>query len=95
MYEDTEYGSGLIPYLADEFQQFDIRTRVIVVHMSSSIGSKLFLLAKETTMISEGYTWIITDGLSTLLDPMGAKVNGSMQGVLGIRPHIPQSKCWN
>ncbi|KAH1040127.1 hypothetical protein J1N35_041870 [Gossypium stocksii] len=119
MYEDTEYGSGLIPYLADEFQQFDIRvsfrfsispnscklsilktlnrvmamqTRVIVVHMSSSLGSKLFLLAKETTMISEGYAWIITDGLSTLLDPMGAKVIGSMQGVLGIRPHIPQSR---
>ncbi|MBA0698034.1 hypothetical protein Goari_021544 [Gossypium aridum] len=83
MYEDTEYGSDLIPYLADEFQQFDIRTRVIVVHMSSSIGSKLFLLAKETILISEGYAWIITDGLSTLLDPMGAKVIGSMQGVLG------------
>ncbi|XP_040967175.1 glutamate receptor 2.6-like [Gossypium hirsutum] len=92
IYEDTEYGSGLIPYLADEFQQFDIRTRVIVVHMSSSLGSKIFLLAKETTMISDGYAWIITDGLSTLLDPMGAKVIGSMQGVLGIRPHIPQSK---
>ncbi|KAK5836945.1 hypothetical protein PVK06_012751 [Gossypium arboreum] len=43
-------------------------------------------------MISDGYAWIITDGLSTLLDPMGAKVIGSMQGVLGIRPHKPQSK---
>lgn len=119
MYEDTEYGTGLIPYLADEFQQFDIRvssrfpispnssklsilktlnrvmtkqTRVIVVHMSPSLGSKLFLLAKEATMISEGYAWIITDGLSTLLDPMGAKAIRSMQGVLGIRQHIPESK---
>ncbi|KAL4347311.1 hypothetical protein GQ457_17G005500 [Hibiscus cannabinus] len=119
LYEDTEYGSGLIPYLTDEFQQFDIRvssrfsisldssnftilkmlnkvmamqTRVIVVHMTYSLGAKLFLLAKEASMISEGYAWIITDGLSSLLDPMGAEVIGSMQGVLGIRPYIPQSK---
>ncbi|KAK9001141.1 hypothetical protein V6N11_082932 [Hibiscus sabdariffa] len=119
LYEDTEYGSGLIPYLTDEFQQFDIRvssrfsisldstnftilkmlnkvmamqTRVIIVHMTSSLGAKLFLLAKEASMISEGYAWIITDGLSSLLDPMGAKVIGSMQGVLGIRPYIPQSR---
>ncbi|KAK8617377.1 hypothetical protein V6N13_080293 [Hibiscus sabdariffa] len=119
LYEETEYGSGLIPYLTDEFQQFDIRvsfrfsispnsgnltflkmlnkvmamqTRVIVVHMTSSLGAKLFLLAKEATMISEGYAWIITDGLSSLLDPMGAEVIGSMQGVLGIRPYIAQSK---
>ncbi|MBA0750896.1 hypothetical protein Gogos_002275, partial [Gossypium gossypioides] len=119
IYEDTEYGSDLIPYLAYEFQQVDIRvssrfsfspndsklrilkklnkvmamqTRVIVVHMSSSFGSKLFFLAKDVAMISEGYVWIITDGLSSLLDPMGVKAFGSMQGVLGIRPYIPQSK---
>ncbi|XWS54158.1 hypothetical protein CRYUN_Cryun10bG0065300 [Craigia yunnanensis] len=119
IYEDTEYGSGLIPYLADEFQQFDIQvtsrfsispnsggltilkmlnkvmamqTRVIVLHMTSSLGSELFLLAKEAGMISEGYAWIITDGLSSLLDPMGAEVIGSMKGVLGIRPYIPRSK---
>lgn len=120
IYEDTEYGSGLIPYLADEFQQYDIRvtsrftisrnscklrilkmlnkvmmmqTRVIVVHMASYLGSKLFLIAKEAGMISEGYAWIITDGLSSLLDPIGAKdVIDSMQGVLGIRPYIPYSK---
>ncbi|TYI87875.1 hypothetical protein E1A91_D04G166300v1 [Gossypium mustelinum] len=119
IYEDTEYGSDLIPYLAYEFQQVDIRvssrfsfspndsklrilkklnkvmamqTRVIVVHMSSSFGSKLFFLAKDVAMISEGYVWIITDGLSRLLDPMGVKAFGSMQGVLGIRPYIPQSK---
>ncbi|XVF02024.1 hypothetical protein REPUB_Repub04eG0140600 [Reevesia pubescens] len=119
IYEGTEYGSGLIPYLADEFQQFDIRvssrfsispnsgaqriskmlnkviamqTRVIVVHMTSSLGSRLFLHAKEANMISEGYAWIITEGLSSLLDPMGAEVIRSMKGVLGIRPYIPDSK---
>ncbi|KAK6281963.1 hypothetical protein POUND7_015788, partial [Theobroma cacao] len=54
--------------------------------------SDLFLLVKEAGMNSEGYAWIITDGLSSLLDPMGARVLGSMKGVLGIRPYVLHSK---
>ncbi|XP_039047806.1 LOW QUALITY PROTEIN: glutamate receptor 2.2-like [Hibiscus syriacus] len=119
LYEDTEYGSGLIPYLSEEFQRFDIRvssrfpvspnsgnltilkklnnvmatqTRVIVVHMMSSLGSKLFFLAKEATMISEGYAWIITDGYQVCWIPWEPMSLAPMQGVLGIRPYIPQSK---
>ncbi|KAK6241705.1 hypothetical protein SCA6_007094 [Theobroma cacao] len=68
------------------------QTKVILVHMTSSLGSDLFLLVKEAGMNSEGYAWIITDGLSSLLDPMGARVLGSMKGVLGIRPYVLHSK---
>jgi hypothetical protein len=32
-------------------------------------------------MMKEGYGWIITAGLSSLLDPMGSKVMHSMQGI--------------
>ncbi|GLT80414.1 hypothetical protein SLA2020_518540 [Shorea laevis] len=119
VYEDTEYGNGLVPYLADEFQQFNIRvtskwaismvssdfeilkklnqlmvreTRVFVVHMTASLGSRLFLLAKEAGMISEGYAWIITDGISNMLDSMEGNVIDSMEGVLGIRPYLPPSR---
>jgi ionotropic glutamate receptor len=42
-------------------------------------------------MMSEGYAWIITQGLSSLLDPIDSKIMDSMQGVLGIRPYIPIS----
>ncbi|KAM4125791.1 hypothetical protein ACJW30_01G339700 [Castanea mollissima] len=119
IYEDTDYGNGLIPYLMEALQQIDTRvtyrsvippssnnteiseeleklkanhTRIFLVHMAASLGSKLFVLAKNAGMMSEGYAWILTEGLSSLLDPMGSKVMDSMQGLLGIRPYIPPSK---
>ncbi|PON42719.1 Ionotropic glutamate receptor [Parasponia andersonii] len=123
IYEDTEYGNGLIPYLTDAFQHINTQvsyrsvispstnsnyqvqiakelskimareTRVLVVHMIASLGSELFRQAAEIGMMSEGFAWIITDGLSTLLDPVSKDVTlSSMQGVLGVRPHVPMSK---
>nr|POF12585.1 glutamate receptor 2.8 [Quercus suber] len=119
IYEDTDYGNGLIPYLLDALQEIDTRVpyrsvihpssnnieiikelnklkenhaRIFIVHMTASLGSKLFVRAKEADMMSEGYAWVLTTGLSSLLDPMGSKVMDSMQGVLGIRPYIPPSK---
>nr|POE85281.1 glutamate receptor 2.2 [Quercus suber] len=106
IYEDTEYGNGLIPYLMDALQEIDTRvpyrsvipassnnteiseelnklkanrTRVFLVHMTASLGSKLFVLPKNVEMMSEGHAWIITQGFSSLLDPMGSKVMDSMQ----------------
>ncbi|KAL4654548.1 hypothetical protein ACB092_01G387300 [Castanea dentata] len=67
-------------------------TRIFLVHMTASLGSKLFALTKSAGMMSEGYAWILTEGLSSLLDPMSSKVMDSMQGVLGIRPYLPPSK---
>ncbi|KAJ6673489.1 GLUTAMATE RECEPTOR [Salix viminalis] len=119
IYEDTEYGNGLVPFLLDAFQEIDTRVpygsripldfnhtqimrelnklkamqkSIFLVHMSALLGSRLFLLAKEAGMMSEGYAWIVTDGLSALLDPVGYELMDSMQGVLGVRPHIPASK---
>ena len=68
------------------------RNSIFLVHMSASLGSRLFLLAKDAGMMSEGYAWLVTAGLSTLLDTLGSEVMDSMQGVLGIKPHIPTSK---
>ncbi|KAK0599476.1 hypothetical protein LWI29_005653 [Acer saccharum] len=119
--ENTDYGNGLIPYLNDAFQAYNIRvpsrcvislnskeseilkkllnlkqstrTTIFVVHMTASLGSKLFTQANKAGMMSEGYAWIITEGLSTLMDPIDPKVmDPSMQGVLGLRPYITKSK---
>ncbi|KAM3714497.1 hypothetical protein ACJW31_01G337000 [Castanea mollissima] len=119
IYEDTDYGNDLLPYVLDALQEIDTRvsyrseihpssnnteiseelnklkanhTRIFLVHMTASLGSKLFALAKSAGMMSEGYAWILTEGLSSLLDPMSSKVMDSMQGVLGIRPYLPPSK---
>ncbi|XP_042477617.1 glutamate receptor 2.2-like [Macadamia integrifolia] len=119
IYEDTQYGKGVIPYFIDAFQDIDVRvlyrstipldanddqilkelhklttvqTRVFIVHMSSSVGSRLFINANNVGLMSQGYAWIVTDGLSSLLASMDSNVIDSMQGVLGVRPYIPKSK---
>ncbi|XP_061995129.1 glutamate receptor 2.9-like isoform X3 [Rosa rugosa] len=119
IYEDTEYGNSLIPYLVDAFQQVgarvpyrsvipphyngtkilkelnhlkSTRARIFLVHMTASLGSKFFFLASKAGMMTEGYGWIVTEGLSTLLDPVGSRTMDSMQGVVGVRPYIPMSK---
>ncbi|XP_026420496.1 glutamate receptor 2.7-like [Papaver somniferum] len=118
IYEDTEYGRGVIPYLTDAFQAIDtkvpyrsvispattdgeilkalyklmaMKTRVFVVHMTPSLGIRVFQKAKMIGMMSEGYAWIITDGLSNILGSFNSSVIDSMQGVLGVRPYIPRS----
>ncbi|BFG14604.1 hypothetical protein CerSpe_008780 [Prunus speciosa] len=120
VYEDTDYGNGLIPYLVDAFQDVgarvpnrsaislfssdaeilkelgnlksNISTRIFLVHMTASLGSKFFILANKVGMMSEGYAWIVTEGLSTFLDPVNSTTMDSMEGVLGVRPYIPMTK---
>ncbi|XP_058113309.1 glutamate receptor 2.1-like [Magnolia sinica] len=119
IYEDTDYGTGVIPYLTDAFQDINTQvpfrsviplqatddqilrelyklmtrqTRVFVVHISSSLAVRFFPKVKEAGMMSTDYVWIITDGLTDLLDLMGSSVIDSMQGVLGLKPYVAKSK---
>ncbi|KAI3913656.1 hypothetical protein MKX01_035852 [Papaver californicum] len=118
IYEDTEYGKGVMPDLIDAFQAIDtrvpyrslispsatdgeilsalyklmaMRTRIFVVHMTPALGIRVFRKAKMIGMMTEGYSWIITDGLANFLSSFNASVIDSMQGVLGVRPYIPTS----
>ncbi|KAG2643569.1 hypothetical protein PVAP13_2KG344100 [Panicum virgatum] len=101
IYEDTEYGRGIIPYLVDVLQEDNVnvpyrsviplsatseqiskelyklmtmQTRVYIVHMSSALASTLFIKAKEVGMMEKGYVWIITDGVSNLIDSLHPSV---------------------
>ncbi|KAK4854401.1 hypothetical protein QYF36_023360 [Acer negundo] len=48
--------------------------------MTASLGSKLFTQANKVGMMNEGYAWIVTEGLSTLMDLIDPKVmDPSMQ----------------
>jgi len=60
-------------------------TRIFIVHMAASLGSKLFVLANNAGMMKGGYAWIFTAGLSALLDPMPSKVMYSMQDIVKSR----------
>ncbi|CDP02930.1 unnamed protein product [Coffea canephora] len=68
------------------------QTRVFLVHMNILLGNRLFNLARKAGMMSEGYAWLITDSLSNSLSSVDT---ASMEGVLGLRPHVPKSKNLN
>ncbi|XP_058192660.1 glutamate receptor 2.8-like isoform X1 [Rhododendron vialii] len=118
IYENTEYGRGIGPYLADSllgvgsqvryrsimslsatddniqkelYKLMTMQTRVFVVHMLPSLASRFFLKAKQVGMMNKGYAWIITDGLTSRLDSVDPKVIGLMQGVIGVKPYVPNS----
>ncbi|XP_051150475.1 glutamate receptor 2.7-like isoform X2 [Andrographis paniculata] len=67
-------------------------TKVFVVHMSPALGFRFFKLADASGMMSKDYAWIITDSLSILLNSSNFNVDGSMDGVLGIRPYAFAAK---
>ncbi|XP_039165287.1 glutamate receptor 2.7-like [Eucalyptus grandis] len=66
-----------------------MQTRVFIMHMLPTLGSRLFVKAKEVGMMSEGYVWILTNGITDQLSSVDSSVvTSSMQGVLGINTYI-------
>ncbi|EOY29257.1 Glutamate receptor 2.9 [Theobroma cacao] len=71
------------------YKLLTMQTRVFIVHMPPSLGTRLFALAKEVGMMSEGYAWIVTDGMTNLWSLTDPPTIDSMQGVLGVRTYVP------
>ncbi|GMP48554.1 hypothetical protein CsSME_00015869 [Camellia sinensis var. sinensis] len=93
------YKSIIHPLASDEeivaelYKLMTMQTRVFIVHMTHSLSTRLFTKANEFGMMSEGYVWIITDGITNsfnFFDP--SIIIASMQGVIGVQPHVPKSK---
>ncbi|KAL6629719.1 hypothetical protein ACP70R_029484 [Stipagrostis hirtigluma subsp. patula] len=73
----------------------NMESRVIILHTGAGPGLRLFSLANQLNMMGNGYVWIATDWLSAYLDAnssVPAETINAMQGVLTLRPHIPNSK---
>ncbi|GAA0171283.1 transmembrane signal receptor [Lithospermum erythrorhizon] len=70
-----------------------MESRVIVLHTYPDIGLMVLDEANSLGMLGKGYVWIATPWLSIVVDstPISAQVAESMQGVLTLRPHIPDS----
>ncbi|MED6218042.1 hypothetical protein PIB30_023283 [Stylosanthes scabra] len=66
--------------------------RVFVVHVSPQLGSRIFFIARELGMMSQGYAWIITTKMSNQLQIWNSSVTDSMQGVLGVSSYFPRTK---
>lgn len=63
--------------------------RVFVVHSSMPLALSLFKTAKKMNMMEEGYVWIATDALTSLLHSIDAFTLASMQGILGVKRYSP------
>ncbi|KAM6542000.1 hypothetical protein CsatB_006447 [Cannabis sativa] len=95
------YRSVIPPLATDDQIKFELyklnamQTRVFVVHMSYNLGLKLFSIAKKIGMLERGYVWIITQDFTNLLGSSleySSNIFSSMEGVLGIKTFVPQSK---
>ncbi|KAK4485680.1 hypothetical protein RD792_008324 [Penstemon davidsonii] len=78
--------------LEELYKMKTMQISVFVVHISSSLASKLFLKVKEAGMMREGYAWIVTSGVMDLLFSLDSHVIEAMKGVLGVKPMIPNSR---
>ena len=92
------YRSIISPSATDDqigeelYKLMTMQTRVFIVHMSTNIGSRLFNKAKEIGMMSEGYIWITTNGITNSLSSLERSVLDSMQGVLGVKTYVLETK---
>ncbi|CAK7354082.1 unnamed protein product [Dovyalis caffra] len=92
------YRSVISPSATDDqiveelYKLMTMQTRVFIVHMFPSLGARLFAKAKEIGMMSEGYVWIMTDGLTAdFLSSPNRSVTDTIQGVLGVKPFVPRT----
>ncbi|OVA11505.1 Ionotropic glutamate receptor [Macleaya cordata] len=71
-----------------------IGVRVYVVHVNPDSGLSIFSIAKHLQMMTNNYVWLATDWLSANLDSsstINRKSLQTLQGVMGLRQHTPQS----
>lgn len=76
------------------FQVNLMESRVYVVHVNPNTGLTIFSIAKQLGMMENGYVWIASDWLASALesdDHNGLSKFDLVQGVIGLRHHIPDS----
>ncbi|CAA2955536.1 glutamate receptor [Olea europaea subsp. europaea] len=99
----VSYKAGIPPGDVDRSFIMDIlvkvalmESRVIVLHAYPAAGFLVFSVARYLGMMGDGYVWMATDWLSSVLDsssPLHSQTRmDSMQGVLVLRQHTPDSK---
>ncbi|KAF0911360.1 hypothetical protein E2562_008246 [Oryza meyeriana var. granulata] len=67
-------------------------TSVFVVRMSYQLALSFFQHAKDEGMIGQGFVWIAAYGLTDIFDTVGSPAFDVMQGVIGIKPYVNDTK---
>ncbi|KAJ4841959.1 hypothetical protein Tsubulata_047652 [Turnera subulata] len=78
--------------MAELYKLMTMQTRVFIVHMYPSLGNRLFNKAKEIGMMTEGYVWIMSDGMTGFLGSSTSLHTESLQGTLGVKTYVPKTK---
>ncbi|ONI33020.1 hypothetical protein PRUPE_1G400500 [Prunus persica] len=74
------YRSAIPPEATDDqlvaelYKLMTMQTRVFIVHMLPSLGSRLFAKAQEMDMMDRDYVWIMASGMTNHLTTMNASV---------------------
>ncbi|XP_061351457.1 glutamate receptor 3.4-like isoform X2 [Gastrolobium bilobum] len=71
-----------------------MESRVYVLHVNPDSGLAIFSIADKLRMMSNGYVWIATDWLPSVLDslePANTNTMDHLQGVVAFRHHIPDT----
>lgn len=92
------YRSAIHPLATDNeiaaelYKLQTMQTRVFIVHMPPPLASRVFTIAEDIEMMIEGYVWILTTGITNHLSLINNSPIISMQGILGVKPHVPRRK---
>ncbi|XP_062092122.1 glutamate receptor 2.7-like isoform X2 [Humulus lupulus] len=86
--------SVTVDQIGEELRKLmNMETRVFIVHTNDTLfGTKIFAKAREIGMFKEGYVWIVTNVMTNLFSSMESSAVRSMNGVLGIKTYVPESK---
>ncbi|XVF34266.1 hypothetical protein REPUB_Repub18cG0044600 [Reevesia pubescens] len=68
-------------------------SKVFVVHMTTTLASRLFVVANKAGIMNKEFAWLVTDGLSNFVDSMDHVALDSVKGVIGIMPYVPKTKA--
>ncbi|XP_071735342.1 glutamate receptor 3.6-like [Rutidosis leptorrhynchoides] len=72
-----------------------MESRVIVVHTYANWGLDILDVAKSLDMLENGYVWITTNWLSTIIDissPLPLETIDVMQGIITLRSYVKESE---
>ncbi|KAG2308526.1 hypothetical protein Bca52824_028274 [Brassica carinata] len=103
IYVDNELGESIMHSLSDNLEDVEVHRSVISpVARDDQIQMVLYKLKTEQTRVfvinidsslgfREGYVWLLSNGMTHMMKHNGRSLE-TMQGLLGVRSHVPQSK---
>ncbi|KAG9136242.1 hypothetical protein Leryth_003831 [Lithospermum erythrorhizon] len=84
--------SSDLEILSELYKLKTMQTRVFILHVPFPLGYRLLEKANDIGMMSEGYVWILTTGITNGFSVLDSSVIESMHGVIGVKSYIPRTK---